>query len=89
MLINARIDPYGMVDFFKIIETEHGEMDGYLKYMSTHPDTGDRIETLDNMIKGYSFKPQKLLPDVNWEETKMLCSKTKEPNDVKMKDEAN
>jgi len=41
------------------------------------------------MIKGYSFKPQKLLPDVNWEETKMLCSKTKEPNDVKMKDEAN
>ena len=89
MLVNARIDPYGMVDFFKIIETEHGERDGYLKDMSTHPDTGDRIEKLDNMIKGYGFKPKKLLPDVNWEETKMLCSKTKEPNDVKMKDEAN
>ena len=89
MLVDARIDPYGMIDFFKIIETEHGEMDGYLKYISTHPDTGGRIEKLDNIIKGYSFKPEKLLPDVNWEETKMLCSKTKESNDVKIDEEEN
>ena len=64
-------------------------MPDIFKYISTHPDTEDRIEKLDSMIKGYSFKPEKLLPDVNWEETKMLCSKTKESNDVKIDEEEN
>ena len=89
MLVDARIDPGGMIDFFKILESEHGEIEGYNKYISTHPDTEDRIGKLDNMIKGYSFKPEKLLPDVNWEEAKMLCSKTKESNDVKIDEEEN
>jgi predicted Zn-dependent protease len=88
MLVNARIDPYGLIDFFKTMKKEYGNMPDIFKYISTHPDTEDRIEKLDSMIKGYSFKPQKLLPDVNWEKTKMLCSETKQSNDVRMEDEA-
>ncbi|MCH7926710.1 MAG: M48 family metallopeptidase [Candidatus Dadabacteria bacterium] len=89
MLVDARIDPNGLIDFFETLKKEYGNMPDIFKYISTHPDTGDRIEKLDNIIKGYSFKPEKLLPDVNWEETKMLCSKTKESNDVKIDEEEN
>jgi len=89
MLIKAEIDPKGMIDFFEIIKNEHGNTEEVSEYFSTHPDTGDRIGKLDNMIKGSSFKPEKLLPDVNWEETKMLCNKTKESNDVKIDEEEN
>ncbi len=89
MLVDARIDPNGLIDFFETLKKEYGNMPDIFKYISTHPDTGGRIEKLGNMIKGYSFKPEKLLPDVNWEETKMLCSKTKESNDVKIDEEEN
>jgi predicted Zn-dependent protease len=89
MLVDARIDPNGLIDFFETLKKEYGNMPDIFKYISTHPDTGGRIEKLDNMIKSYSFKPEKLLPDVNWEETKMLCSKTKESNDVKIDEEEN
>jgi len=89
MLVNARIDPNGIIDFFETIKKQEIELPGIFKYLSTHPDTEDRIDKLDNIIKGYSFKPQKLLPDVNWEETKMLCSKTKDSNDVKIDEEEN
>ena len=89
MLVNARIDPNGLIDFFETLKKEYANMPDIFIYISTHPDTGGRIEKLGNMIKGYSFKPEKLLPDVNWEETKMLCSKTKESNDVKIDEEEN
>lgn len=89
MLVNARIDPNGLIDFFETLKKEYGNMPDIFKYISTHPDTEDRIGKLDNIIKGYSFKPEKLLPDVNWEQAKMLCSKTKEPNDVKIDEEEN
>lgn len=88
MLIDARIDPNGLTDFFHTMKKEYGNMPDIFKYISTHPDTEDRIDKLDTMIKGYSFKPEKLLPEVDWDKTRMLCSKTKQSDDVKMKEEA-
>ncbi|NIT13047.1 MAG: M48 family metalloprotease, partial [Candidatus Dadabacteria bacterium] len=60
MLIEAQIDPNGMKDFFKIMEAEYGKMPALFKYISTHPDVGERIETLDTMIRRSSFTPKKL-----------------------------
>lgn len=81
MLMKAEVDPNGLIDFFKIIDKEHGDVPDVFKYVSTHPNTQDRINTLKDMIRQSDFVANKLLPDVDWEKTKMLCSKTKESDD--------
>lgn len=78
LMVNARIDPYGMIDFFKLIRDKYGKFPKLFEYFSTHPNTNNRIETLDNLIKGYSYKPEKLLSGVNWEEVKNICETTEQ-----------
>lgn len=46
MLLDAGIDPAGMIAFFEMIQKEGVEMPASLKYLSTHPLTGERIERL-------------------------------------------
>ncbi|MGH7884561.1 MAG: M48 family metallopeptidase [Thermodesulfobacteriota bacterium] len=73
MMIESRIDPNGMVEFFDIMNKLTGEIPGYLKYFSTHPQTESRIETLQNYAKSFSEKPQKLFTDKEWEDIKKIC----------------
>ena len=54
-LLAADIDPRGMIDFFKILVAEEEktgvQMDGVLEFISTHPDTKERIATLEEKLK--------------------------------------
>lgn len=47
LMLKANLDPSGMVDFFKILEHEHGDLPDAASFMSTHPATGERIEVLE------------------------------------------
>lgn len=45
LLVKARIDPYGMAEFFRRLEAEHGDaLPPAL--LSTHPDPGDRARAI-------------------------------------------
>lgn len=87
MLIKAGIDPKGMVDFFEIMKKEYDGTTEVSEYLSTHPNTENRIEKLNTMIAQKQIESEKLLPNVDWEKTKMLCQETKEQQDVKMSEE--
>lgn len=51
-LLEAGIDPRGMIDFFETLEEETGDdMSGALSFLSTHPATDDRIETLHRELE--------------------------------------
>lgn len=87
LLKKAQIDPNGMVAFFKTIEKdEKGKnMQGIFSYLSTHPDTAERIDSLNAAINASPYTPTTLLPDTAWKEAVQVCSggkKNKERDDV-------
>lgn len=68
-LTDANIDPSGMVDFFERIQKEYSKMGmdslsektgGLSNYLSTHPDTQERIDYLKEMVisQKRDFAPQ-------------------------------
>lgn len=51
-LVQAHVDPKGMISFFETLDKENGsKMDGYLSFMSTHPETKERIKNLKKKLK--------------------------------------
>ncbi len=73
MLLAARIDPAGMIDFFQSMLTKEGQVPAALRYLSTHPGTADRIARLKAMTARAGERPVKLLPDVDWAEIARRC----------------
>lgn len=50
-LINAKIDPKGMIRFFERIQKEAGpSSSGVTRFLSTHPLTTDRIEAIESTL---------------------------------------
>ncbi len=72
LLQAARIDPAGMVRFFETLKKHTGEgaVPGYL---STHPETDERIAAMKALAAELAVQPDPLLPDVKWDEVKNLC----------------
>lgn len=68
----AQIDPSGMIRFFETLKakTAHTELPGYL---STHPETDQRIARLKALAAETPAHPTPLLPDARWDEIKNLC----------------
>ncbi len=64
-MLAANIDPKGMIDFFKILVVEEEksgiQMDGLAEFISTHPDTIERVATLEAKLndvpKDRKFEP--------------------------------
>jgi predicted Zn-dependent protease len=77
MLIGAGIDPAGMITFFEMIRKEEVEMPASLKYLSTHPLTGERIERLKSLAKESQGPFVKLLPEYEWAEIRRICPSNK------------
>ena len=51
-LVKGHINPKGMISFFETLDKKHGtKMDGYLAFMSTHPETKNRIKNLKAKLK--------------------------------------
>jgi predicted Zn-dependent protease len=73
MLLNAGIDPSGMISFFEGLEKKGVEAPDFLKYVSTHPLTHDRIEKLKSMASPSGRPPVKLIEDYDWQEIKKIC----------------
>ena len=76
MLVAAGIDPKGMITFFETLAEEGKGMPEFLKYVSTHPSTADRITRLQSLAAQVEGNPVKLLPDYDWEDVHQICQVT-------------
>lgn len=68
LLLAAGVDPKGMISFFEKLKARE-KMPEFLKYVSDHPSTPDRIEKLKQIAAAQPAapkKPGKLLPGTNW-----------------------
>lgn len=76
MLLEARIDPAGLITFFERVARQHASPapHGVWRYLSTHPAGDDRVETLRALARRAAAPPVRLLPDNDWKDVKRICS---------------
>jgi len=74
LIIKSRINPYGMVAFFDILNKKHGNEPDLFKYVSTHPLMTDRMQKLKARAETASSTPVPLLPTVSWPQMAKACS---------------
>lgn len=46
IMLRNKVNPAGMLNLLKLLQKEGAEMPQLMKYLSTHPDTADRIENI-------------------------------------------
>jgi len=80
MLLEAGIDPMGMIAFLELLKKRTSESPSILKYLSTHPGTEDRIEKLKSLAGQSRHRPAKLLAGHDWSEIKKICQATSPSN---------
>jgi predicted Zn-dependent protease len=74
MLVAANIDPAGMVSLFARLRTAGQQVPDVLQYLSTHPDTAQRIATLKALAAQTSHPFVKLLPHYDWQDMRRICT---------------
>ncbi|MFT5049359.1 MAG: putative Zn-dependent protease [Chlamydiales bacterium] len=66
ILVDAQVDPHGLIAFFEHIEELQGELPAALEWLSTHPETGGRIASVRSRIA--ELDEREALPfDIDWE----------------------
>lgn len=76
MLIDAGINPEGMIAFFEMLKQKGVEVPDSLKYLSTHPTTEDRIEKLKSLAGQLPHRSVKLLPGYDWKSMEKICKRS-------------
>ncbi len=79
MLIRAGIDPGGMIAFFEVLGRGDGKEAVPFQYLSTHPQTEERVERLKLLAAQSQVKPVKLLPEYDWRDIRKICQKLGPP----------
>jgi Zn-dependent protease with chaperone function len=76
LLVAAEIDPKGLPDFFEKLLEEEGTLGAAIpSFMSSHPETRERIQTIRTRIA--DLGPREWTPiDVDWEAAKAACDPT-------------
>jgi len=72
LLLAAKVSPDGMIGFFENLARE-GQERVALKYLSTHPNTGDRVAALRALAAGAPHPATPLLPAEDWNDIRAIC----------------
>ena len=73
MMLAAELDPAGMVGAFKVLEEASGDLPRGLEYLSSHPNTGDRVQALAAMAAGATYQPRPIRLARPWGEVNHPC----------------
>lgn len=68
----AGIDGAGMVSMFRSLSELTGDEDEETSYLTTHPSSSERAETLESMLSA-DAAPRPLLPTTNWSQVQGSC----------------
>lgn len=74
MLQAAQVDAGGMVDFFGTLAAQGREAPRLATYLSSHPQTADRIAALEGLVANARYTPIPLVPDYPWETMGQSCT---------------
>jgi Zn-dependent protease with chaperone function len=73
LLQRAEADPRGMVDMFKNMSEEDLDLPRSIQYLSSHPQTEDRIRDLEQLAAQAEHTPAPLLTEEEWSALQKAC----------------
>ena len=73
LMINAGLDPMGMVEFFELLQHNRPDLPSALEYLSSHPSTHDRVDYLRKRAKSAPSPNTPLLPETDWNDVRNIC----------------
>jgi len=78
----AHIDPRGMLSFFERMSSEATTRDAprVLNYLSTHPNSAERLTALTGQAQTAQYTPRAVLSDAEWSAVRATCETTKLPD---------
>jgi predicted Zn-dependent protease len=76
-LIAARVAPEGMIGFFEDLE-QGGHPRSVLRYLSTHPSTGDRIAALRGLARS-AAPATPVMSEGDWQDLRAICQAAPPP----------
>jgi predicted Zn-dependent protease len=80
MILDAGIDPAGMIAFYELLAREGPELPGVLSYLSTHPATGERVQRL-RALSAHAAPPRTTWTSgQSWKEIRERCRAEPEPD---------
>jgi predicted Zn-dependent protease len=79
LLIQAGIDPAGMIAFFEVLQRGDRRGAALFQYLSTHPQTQERVERLKSLAAQSHVKSVKLLPEYDWRGIRKICQRLGPP----------
>jgi predicted Zn-dependent protease len=75
LLQTAGVDQSGMISFMRTLEAEHGDGPRFVRYLSSHPRTADRIAELERLARDARYETRPLLEGAAWKRLRELCDK--------------
>jgi len=78
LLQAAGIDSAGMIAFYRTMEGKQSRRAHAPSYLSTHPDTGDRIANLVTLAGQSPLHPVVLLSGEEWNDARSICQRRAE-----------
>jgi predicted Zn-dependent protease len=73
LILEARIDPAGIVRLMRRLDENGGSRSRGLEYLSSHPLTEARVEQLEQMANQARYSPAPLLPNYSWDDIRKVC----------------
>ena len=73
LLQKAAVDQAGMISFMRTLEAEHGDGPRFVRYLSSHPRTADRIAELERLAREARYETRPLLEGAAWQRLRGLC----------------
>lgn len=73
MLRAARIAPDGMIEFFDRLAADGTDVPAGLAYLSTHPPSEERTETLRRLAADDPYEPRPLMQEYDWSAIRAAC----------------
>jgi Zn-dependent protease with chaperone function len=74
LLQSARVDPEGMIDFFRKLSAEGRDGPVVLNYLSTHPNSEARMTALSAMANNARYEPVEIVSPQEWRAITAGCA---------------
>lgn len=73
LLNAAQVDPAGVVSFMRTLETKGANAPRLMSYLTSHPNTADRVAALEAMARESRYEPGPLVDAATWERVRRIC----------------
>jgi predicted Zn-dependent protease len=75
LLAAAGVDQSGMISFMRTLQEEHGDLPQFVRYVSSHPRTADRIAELEGLASQTRGESKPLLDAAAWDRLQRVCDR--------------